>query len=388
MGNTAGGSGLTEERLIVANTGGTTPTLILDSALSFVPANGSTYEILSGRVYLLSASTAASGIWKAYDIATNSYLTLGYLNLPTIGTDSSIVGLDAGHIPYNMSLYSGFWGLLTSTGIAAGTLTGHAAAGDAGLLVNEHRNFIIRITEDATNPQAVGQRRLISSNTAGPSPVYSITPNWSTNPTVGAKYVIENSDLMLLFTAGGGTTYTYCPYAIGALVADTWSTTAFAVRGANMGAGCSSEQAFGIQPDSARNARWGHIFSFRGGNVNTLDLLDITASATGTWTNNIVYRNQSANILVTTGTSEAYAPATEQGKYMYLVINGTQRFTRFDMLNRVLEPFAWLRYAQSTAVVGLKIATTLYIDGATKLSFLCAQRQSGAEFFQVTIPAI
>jgi hypothetical protein len=73
IGNRAGGSGKTEERYIVGNTAGTTPTIYLDSALSFTPGSGDTYEILAGRVYLLGAGTVAAGIFKYYDIATGSY---------------------------------------------------------------------------------------------------------------------------------------------------------------------------------------------------------------------------------------------------------------------------------------------------------------------------
>lgn len=73
IGNSAGGSGKVEERYIIGNTGGTTPTLYLDSALSFTPANGDGYEILSGRLFMSSAGTLAAGCWKYYDIATNSF---------------------------------------------------------------------------------------------------------------------------------------------------------------------------------------------------------------------------------------------------------------------------------------------------------------------------
>ena len=73
IGNSAGGSGKIEERYIIGNTGGTTPTLYLDSPLSFTPAAGDAYEIRSGRLYMLSAGTLAAGCWKYYDIATNSF---------------------------------------------------------------------------------------------------------------------------------------------------------------------------------------------------------------------------------------------------------------------------------------------------------------------------
>jgi hypothetical protein len=65
--------------------------------------------------------------------------------------------------------------------------------------------------------------------------------------------------------------------------------------------------------------------------------------------------------------------------------NGTQRYYRFDVKNRVMEGFAWLRYAHSTVTVGEKMAATLFVDGSTKLGFVIAQRHTGAEVFQVAI---
>lgn len=62
-----------EERYIVGNTGGTTPTIYLDSPLSFTPQAGDAYEILSGRLFTLGVDTVAAGIWKYYDIATNYF---------------------------------------------------------------------------------------------------------------------------------------------------------------------------------------------------------------------------------------------------------------------------------------------------------------------------
>ena len=87
-GNAAGSSGKTEERWIVGNTGGTTPTFTLDTALSFTPANGDTYEILGGRIFMLGSGTTAAGTWKSFEVAANTLASLGTTNLPaTISTD-------------------------------------------------------------------------------------------------------------------------------------------------------------------------------------------------------------------------------------------------------------------------------------------------------------
>jgi len=214
-------SGKIEERWITGNTGGTTPTFLLDTALSFTPANGDRYEVLAGRVFMLSAGALAAGIWKSYEVSTNTLATLSGTNLAsTISTDFSSVALDEQYVPFDRKPGEGFiigagtynggaLGCLTATAIAASTITGQAAAGDATVLANEYRNFQIRIVEDTVNPTAVGQRRIIASHTAGASPVYTLGAAWSVNPSTNAKFVIEFPNLILLWSSGTAVTYTY-----------------------------------------------------------------------------------------------------------------------------------------------------------------------------------
>lgn len=316
-------SGKTEERWIVANTGGTTPTILLDTPLSFVPANGDTYEILAGRVFMLGAGTLAAGSWKSWEIATNTLATKGQANLPaTIGTDFSSIALDELYVPYSRKPGEGFIVgagtynggellCLTATAIAASTITGQAAGGDVAVVANEYRNFQIRIVEDTINPTAVGQRRIIASHTAGPGAVYTLGSAWTVNPSANAKFVIELPNIIVLWSSAATTTYVY-NYGQAAInngtnniAADAWSTTYFAARGGAMAAGCTSFPSFGIEPDTAKNARHSFIFSFRGGATANLDLLDIAGAITGTWGNAIVY---DGGITLTTGSCGKYAP--------------------------------------------------------------------------------
>jgi len=391
MGNAAGGSGLTEERLIIANTAGTTPTITLNAALSFTPASGSGYEILSGRLFMLSAGTLAAGMWRVYDVATNSYLAnLATANLPaTIGTDSAFVSLSELHVPHNRRPGEGFLvgtgtynggalNCLVATASAATSITGQSTGGDAGVLANEYRNFQIRIVEDTAVPTAVGQRRNISSHTAGASPVYTV-PTWTVTPSATAKFVIENNgDRILLWTSAVATTFTYV------IAANAWDAgTTFANKTTAIGAGVSAEQSFAIVPDIGKNARHSHIYVIRGAASNAIDLFDIAGAATGSWSENIVYGNR--NQVFTTGTETAYDAATMGGRYFYINVNGTQRFARFDMLNRMLEQWCFLRFTQSTAVVGDKMATTTYFDGTTKVSLVYAMGNTLNLFFQCLI---
>lgn len=363
IGNAAGSSGKTEERFIVANSGGTTPTINLDTPLSFTPASGDGYEILSGRVYLLNAGTVAAGIWKAFDIATNSFLaSLATANLPaTIANDTALVAMSEANVPNTLAPGQGFFGTLTATGSAAGTLTGQAASGDASVLANEYRNFQLRVVQDTTTPTAVGQRRRITSHTAGASPVYTLASNWTVTPSTNAQYVLEyDDDKILCWTSNVATTYTY---NIGA---NTWDTTTFGAKGGASAAGTMAAGAWGIVPDANKNARQSMIHVWRGGNVATLDVLDIAGGANGTWDNAVVIGGVAPTF--NTGACIAYDAATNGGRYAYINNNATQRFMRYDVLNRVLEPWSYLPVAQSTAIVGGRLALGLFVDGSTKMS--------------------
>uniref|UniRef100_A0A7C5YS20 Uncharacterized protein n=1 Tax=candidate division CPR3 bacterium TaxID=2268181 RepID=A0A7C5YS20_UNCC3 len=393
IGNATGSSGKTEEKYIIGNTAGTTPTIYLDSALTFTPIAGDRYEILSGRVMLMSAGTLAAGIVKAYDIATNSYVTVTQTNLPaTISTDSENIVLDELFVPSTRNPGEGFFGNLVASASSSTSITGQASGGDAGVLANEYRNFQIRIVQDTTTPTAVGQRRIISSHTAGPSPIYTV-PTWTVTPSATATFVIENNNDILLSSSASTTMYSY---RMGGFTADgTWSYTgtvgtngalAYAVRPAASGAGTNALPSWGLTLDSAKLARHSYIYWFRGGASNTLDLLDIAgASGTGAWTAAIAYGGSTAATTFTTGTGSCYDGATNTGKYGYINVNATQRFLRFDVLNRVLEPWAYLPYAQNTATIGEKIATSLFIDGTTKLAFLYAIQSTGTVFWNCAI---
>lgn len=388
-GSSAGGSGKTEERWIVGNTGGTTPTILLDTPLSFTPQSGDTYEILSGRLFMLSAGALAATIFRSFEVATNTVASLANTNLPaTIATDFSAIALDEQYVPYDHKPGEGFVvgagtydassskRCLVATAAAAGTLTGQAAAGDATVLANEYRNFAIRIVEDTVTPTAVGQHRIIASHTAGALPVYTLGANWTVTPSANAKFVIEYPNQILLWSSGTAVTYTYnyTDYTqnngTNSIAVNAWSATYFGNRGGNMGAGCTSFAAFGIEPDAAKNARHSYIFSFRGGGATTLDLLDIAGAATGTWSNAIVYDGGTVNF--NTGSCGKYSPFDDEGRMGYInlyVASAVNQMYRFDVKNRVLMPYTPTDWIQSgTAATGDRLATYCAIDGNDKYS--------------------
>jgi hypothetical protein len=379
-------AGRTAERYIVANSAGTTPTIHVQSSFGFTPSTGARYEIIGGRVFMLGASTVAANIWRSFEVASNTLSTgLSTTGLPaSITTDSSILVLDEQYTPYTNApgdgmikgAYNYDTGVvsrfaLTATASAAGTLTGQASAGDAVVAANEYRNFQIRIVEDTTTPAAVGQRRIIASHTAGPSPVYTLGTNWTTTPSASAKFVIELPNLLLLRTTANTTVYThnYGDAAVNngtnSIAAGAWSTTYFGAAPAAGAAGGMWAPSYGIVPDVGRFSRHSFNYFFRGGGA-TLDVLDIAASITGTWTGAITY-DGSPGALPAAGSSGCYSPFGQEGRMFYMnlyVASAINQIFRFDVQNRVLSPYVSTDFLQAgTAAVGNRMAAYVAQDG-------------------------
>ena len=55
------------------------------------------------------------------------------------------------------------------------------------------------------------------------------------------------------------------------------------------------------------------------------------------------------------------------------------------MKNRALSPAFYLRYPVGTAADCQRLATALFVDGATKLTFLIRQRMAGVECFELAV---
>ena len=379
MGNYwTGSNGKTEERHIIANTSGFTPTITLDTPLSAAPQSGDLYEILGGRVYMLSAAALAAGDWKYFDIATRTFSqNLSNTNLPaTIANDASFIPLDELYTPYDQPPGSGFFGPLVCSGASTGTITGQMGYGDYVATTNEYRNFQIRIVQDTINKASVGQRRIIASHTSGAvnvSPAYTLGTNWSVTPSSGAMFVIELPNQIVLFSSATASAYVYNPraYTMSGLAtgifSDNWSTTYYGARANNMGPGCISFGSWGIEPDPQRNARHSYIYSFRGGGSVALDMLDIAGGPSGVWYNGIIYDGQQT--AWNTASCGKYAPADNQGRYGYMVLNATANMYRFDVKNRSMEAWAQIRYPQAgTAAVGDRLAVLTFVDGPTKIS--------------------
>lgn len=305
IGNASGSSGKIEERRIIGNTSGTAPTIWVDEAFSFTPANGDAYEILSGRIFTIGTASITAGIFKYFDIATQSVSgNLSTTNMPSLSASAptQIVMLDESYVPKDRFPGEGFMigaatydadsatyvkGCLTATATAAGTITGQASSGDATVVANEYRNFQIRIVEDTTTPTAVGQRRRITSHTAGASAVYTLASNWTVTPSSTAKFVIENdNDKFILWNTNQTTTYNYNH------TANTWDTTTWAARATAHSQFGLAYHNFSMIRDTTNISRHSEIHSIRSG--TTVDIFDISGGATGSWTNGIAMNNYSA----------------------------------------------------------------------------------------------
>lgn len=380
-------AGKTAERYIVGNTAGATPTIHVQSSFGFTPSNGARYEIIGGRVFMLGAGTTASNIWRSFEVASNTLSTgLSTTGLPgTVGTDSSIMVLDEQYTPFDCSpgdgMIKGSYNYdtgvvsryaLTATASAANSLTGQATLGDAVVAANEYRNFQIRIVEDTVTPAAVGQRRIIASHTAGPSPVYTPGTNWTTTPSSSAKYVIELPNLIVLRSSASSTVYTYnygdatINNSTNSIASAAWSTTYFGAAPVANAAGGMWAPSWGIQPDPGRYARHSFCYFFRGGGA-TLDLLDIAASVTGTWTGALTY-DGSPGAFPAAGSSGCYAPFENEGRMFYLNLytaSAVNQMYRFDVQNRVMSPYAPTDFLQTgTAAVGNRMAAYAALDGS------------------------
>lgn len=421
IGKGSGNSGKIEERHVIANTSGTTPTLILDEPLSFTPGNtnADSYEFLAGSYLLLGTGALAANQFRRYDVLTASLSSLVTTGLiATVPTSSNImIALDEGYVPANRNTYEGYLvgaatydtlnsltggpkGCLTATNSAAGTLTGQAASGDAEVLVNQYRNYQIRIVEDTATPTAVGQRRRISSHTAGASPVYTLNTNWTVTPSATCKYVIENWTENIIALIGGTTTvynYTHTSYTGGA-AANTWDTSTWAVKGnTSQTTGGFAFHAFGIVADELNSAKASNIFLFRG-NTNTFDLLDIAGAATGSWT-------QGLSVVDWTGTQydvittldyqcSAYNPHTQKGRYFYFfpgtatsTTSNQRNAARFDAISFKMEKIAGMKMVSGATSISARFGfTSLFQDGTTKVAFWNTGRPlSGLDFWQLML---
>ncbi|CAB4185116.1 hypothetical protein UFOVP1492_115 [uncultured Caudovirales phage] len=407
IGNASGSSGKICERRIIANTSGTTPSITLDAALDFTPATGDRYELLSGSWYIMT--TGASKEFRRYDVATDFMsAALSLTNLPgTIGAAyNDLVTLDEAYVPYNHYPGEGMVRgastydtgtdyikfCLTATATAAGTITGQVTGGDSGVLVNQFRNYQIRIVQDTAIPTAVGQRRRITSHTVGASPIYTLASNWTVTPSATAMYVIEQDNDKLIYLTNSTVVYNYN------ITSGLWDTTTWAARGTAPTGGLGSVMAFGLAYSNvAANTRSSCLFSYRGigtGN-NPIDVLDISGAATGSWSSFTTITSVTQLLGPATGGGCVYDPITNEGKYVYFSGPYTNNgylvpFFRLNLRTKTVNPYAPASIVagqtadQANNKLGIGFS---YISGSEVYSFLYfrAPQNATGTFYQLPI---
>lgn len=404
--NAGGASGKTEERIVIGNTGGTTPTIYFDSAFSFTPTAGSTYEFLTGKIYMITNNFP---LFRSYDVATNTWTALSNTGFAGgVSNGGTFLNMDELLVPNDRAPGEGFFGNLVATGTGATSLTGQVATGDSAVLINEYRNFQIRIVQDLVTPTAVGQRRRITSHTAGVSPVYTV-PAWTVTPSATATYVIEQfSDNIIFYGNGAGSLNNY------SVTGDIWDATIWAPPPAAGFGPAVNMPCYGLSVSDlgpGKESRHSHFFMFIEFFSQNMALFDISASPTGAWTSPIAYSNKTFYTLQLAtnsnlpfwapGTHGVYDPATNKGRFFYLNINATQHYVRFDVKNRRVEAWCFRPFPNvgPSAIsandpsfgTGNRMSMALFIDGPTKLAFINSSRGVGGaeppmnvatEFFQ------
>ncbi|MFO0157533.1 MAG: hypothetical protein ACK51V_00675, partial [bacterium] len=164
--------------VIRSNTLGANATITVDAQASAFSAS-TTYRLMTPVWYCLANGTLASGSFRKYDLATNTWTTLAHAGLAaSLGTDGKLVSTPSWVDANYLSFATG-----TATAGAASTLTNSAK----NWTTNQWTNYQIRITGGT----GAGQIRTIASNTAT---VITVGTAWTTTPDNTSTYSIEGND--------------------------------------------------------------------------------------------------------------------------------------------------------------------------------------------------
>jgi hypothetical protein len=316
--------------------GGTndTNTITLDSALPNAVINGDTFQLTTGRYFVVSSGTLGASGFKSYDIFTGTITTHSVTGLPaTWGTDGRLVATPS---------YVGAFATGTATAGTSTTISNSAKT----WTTNQWSNYAIRITSGT----GVGQVRYISSNTGTQITVSSA---WTTTPDSTSVYSIEgNDDFLYLLGNGAVTMYRYN------ITANTWTTLSpTSARATAPALGMSANWV-----GKTENATWSnesniqdgrYIYSFQGGSTGNLHRYDI---ALNTW-ETINYLRQAEAF--GGGSSYDY----DNGR-IYIQQGNGGRFFYLDIVGNQLIPWGYDFYPQSTARAGDKMFTVAYNDGS------------------------
>lgn len=334
-----------ETKTIASNTIGA------NSVITFTAASGSAfsastvYRLLTPRWYVVGSGTLASGSFKTYDFATNTWTSLSNTGLPaTIGTDSRLVSTPS----WIDSTYKQFLtGTASSATVSSITHTGKSWT------TNQWRNYQIRIVSGT----GAGQIRTITTTT---SDTINVGTNFTITPDNTSVYSIEGNDDFIYYM--GNNAVTLYRYSISG---NLWTTMTPSTARANVpNAGMSGHWIYGVTDSAWTNEtsiiNGRRIYSFRGSNGPNLDYYDIPDN---TWVNDVTYSPKTESF--TTGTKWAY-----NGDYLYLTKDATGRFFRYSLATNEMDGWGQLLYTQGTAIVGDTMFDVTYTDGATSIVYV------------------
>jgi hypothetical protein len=325
---------------ILRNTVGANATITVATQGTAFSAS-TVYRLLTPVWYVSAGGTIASGSFRKYCFATNTWTSLAVLPA-TIGTDAKLVATP--------SIVEGDFKAFatgTATSATATTIVTSTKTWTAGQWVNSQ----VRITGGT----GTGQIRTITANDATSLTVAT----WTITPDATSTYVIEGNDnFIYLFGNNAVTAYRYD------IAANTWSTLSpVAARAAAPGAGMSahwihsSDQSDWTNESAIQIGRY--IYSFAGTASAALHRYDIAGN---TWTT-VTYGP--ATETFTTGTKY-----TLHDDKLYIQKEATGRWFVYNIPKSDMDPWSTMLYPQGAAIVGDTAFDCAYVDGATDIFYV------------------
>jgi len=339
-----GGANAGKLKTIASNTLGSNAVITFTDAESVAFDSTSQYRLVTPTFFVLGAGTLASGSFKRYDFATNTWVTLSQTGLPASwAIDGKLVATPSWMDTDFKSFATG-----TATAGTSTTLTNSAKAWTA----NQWANSQIRITAGTGE----GQIRTVASNTAT---AITVSAAWTVTPDATSQYSLEgNDDTLYLLGNAAGAMYRY------SIASNTWTTVSPGVlRSGNTGSGLSASWIHSVSAadwtneNAIQNGRY--IYSLAAGNSALAARYDIAAN---NWS---VVTPAPGTETFTTGTKYVYS-----GDYVYIQKDATGRWLRWDLTQNAMDGWSTMLYPNSTAVVGDTAFDVQYRDGATEISYI------------------
>ena len=329
---------------IVSNTVGTNATITVATQASAFTSS-TVYRLCTPVWYVVGSGTLASGSFRKYDFATNTWTTLVNTGLPaTLGTDGKLISTPS----WINTDYRSF-------------ATGTATAGGASTLTNSGKNWTVNSWNNSqiriVSGTGAGQIRTIASNTAT---VITTSAAWTTQPDATSVYEISGNDDFIYYIGNNAVTlYRY------SITSNTWTTLSpTAARAAAPGAGLSAHWIYG-----ETNTTWTNentiingqrIYSFRGAAGAILDYYDIAAN---TWVSGVTYAP--ATEVFGAGSKYAYI-----GDKIYIQKDATNRWFEYDVADQNMMGWTTMPVVQGAALVGDTSFDATYYDGATEINYV------------------